>query len=58
MTTAWNSGNGCEMGREEAVNIKGQSSFNVCKELREVRGMVSRLRGEVDIGLARLDKLI
>jgi hypothetical protein len=58
MTTVWNSETGRETSREEIGILDGQTSFNACRELREVRGMVSRLRGEIDVGLTRLDTLI
>ena len=58
MTTVGNSGTGRETGQENVVILDGQTSFNACRELHEVRGMVSRLRGEIDVGLTRLDMLI
>ena len=58
MMSNLNSGTGLLKGQEEAVNPAGQSSFNVNLELCNVRGLLRRLKGEVVVGLARLDTVI
>jgi hypothetical protein len=45
-------------GREGAVNHAGQSTFNVNLELCNFRELLRRLKGEVDVGLERLDVVI
>ena len=47
ITSSLNSGTGRSKGWKEAVNLTGQSSCNVTLELREVRGLLRRLKGEV-----------
>ena len=43
--------------REGAVSDKGVSAFNAKVELHNYREWLRRLRGEVDAGLQRLDRL-
>jgi hypothetical protein len=45
-------------GREGNVNHTGQSAINVNMELCKFRETLRKLKGEVDIGLARLDWVI
>jgi hypothetical protein len=58
MMSTLNSATGLSRGQEEAVNHAGQSSFNVNLKLCNARGLLRRLKGEVAVGLARLDTVI